>query len=159
MTSPEGKVLNEAKGDLAILRPNLFKWQTLEPDENVLISDGITLWYYSPFVEQVTAMWTKDAAEQTPFVLLTRNNAKDWDNYEISQQGDNFTLKPKKKSNLGTFSVDVAKDGKINGFSVLEKDGQTSKFVFNELKVTQPEATLFKFKVPEGVELDDQRQK
>lgn len=36
-------------------RPNLFNWHMTSPDESVLVSDGQTLWFYNPFVEQVTA--------------------------------------------------------------------------------------------------------
>ncbi len=71
VTSPDGEVLVNGTGDLSIKRPNLFRWKTATPDESLLVSDGKTVWYYSPFVEQVTAMWLMDATEQTPFVLLT----------------------------------------------------------------------------------------
>ena len=65
---PDGKMLMQGQGDVEIQRPDLFRWNTISPDANVLVSDGTTLWYYNPFVEQVTAMWLKNATAQTPFV-------------------------------------------------------------------------------------------
>ena len=62
--SPDGEILVDGTGDLSIKRPNLFRWDTKTPDASLLVSDGKTVWYYSPFVEQVTAMWLKDATEQ-----------------------------------------------------------------------------------------------
>lgn len=157
--SPDGDVLVEGKGDVAIKRPNLFRWNTKTPDENILISDGRTLWYYSPFIEQVTAMWLRDATEQTPFVLLTRNSAADWQKYNVSQTVDTFTLTPKSgASSMGKFIVTVAKNGEVRSFSVIEQDGQRSNFAFSQFNKKVPAASLFTFTPPKGVELDDQRQ-
>ncbi|MDD1781241.1 outer membrane lipoprotein chaperone LolA [Enterovibrio sp. ZSDZ35] len=158
VTSPEGDVISEGEGTLAMKRPNLFNWETVTPDENILISDGKTLWYYSPFIEQVTAMWLDDATSQTPFVLLTRNDPKDWNNYDVEQNGNTFTLSPKQASNLGEFVVSVEPNGRITQFSVVEQDGQTSKFALENVKNVSPSSSLFSFTVPKGVELDDQRQ-
>ncbi|KLV09004.1 membrane protein [Photobacterium aquae] len=156
--SPDGDVLVEGDGDVAIKRPNLFRWNTKTPDENVLISDGRTLWYYSPFIEQVTAMWLNDATDQTPFVLLTRNSPSDWQNYNVSQTADTFTLTPKAgTSSAGKFVVTVDKGGEVRSFSVVEQDGQRSNFRFSSFARKAPAASAFTFTPPKGVELDDQR--
>lgn len=156
--SPEGDLLVEGEGDVAIQRPNLFRWNTVMPDENLLISDGKTLWYYSPFIEQVTAMWLKDATEQTPFVLLTRNSSADWTKYNVAQTADTFTLTPKDRtSSMGKFVVTVAKSGEVRGFSVVEQDGQRSNFTFSKFSGKTLTRDLFTFTPPKGVELDDQR--
>ncbi|OAN18814.1 outer membrane lipoprotein carrier protein LolA [Photobacterium jeanii] len=158
VVSPEGELLVEGEGDMAIKRPNLFRWNTETPDENLLVSDGKTLWYYNPFIEQVTAMWLKDATEQTPFVLLTRNSQTDWANYDVAQTVDTFTLTPKAaNSTMGKFVITVAKSGVVRNFSVIEQDGQKSQFTFSQFKNTEPKAAQFTFAPPQGVELDDQR--
>ena len=64
--SPDKEVILEGEGEVEIARPSLFRWTTLMPDENVLVSDGKTLWYYSPFIEQVTIYWQEQATAQTP---------------------------------------------------------------------------------------------
>ncbi|MDP0977846.1 outer membrane lipoprotein chaperone LolA, partial [Klebsiella pneumoniae] len=56
-----GKAVQDGLGDLWVKRPNLFKWHMTQPDERVLVSDGKTLCFYNPFVEQDTATWLKDA--------------------------------------------------------------------------------------------------
>ncbi|GAL20262.1 outer membrane lipoprotein carrier protein LolA [Vibrio maritimus] len=94
VTSPDGDVVMEGEGNVEISRPSMFRWVTTLPDENVLVSDGQNLWYYSPFIEQVSIYNQEQATEQTPFVLLTRNRASDWDNYSVNQKGDVFTLVP-----------------------------------------------------------------
>ncbi|WP_162063207.1 outer membrane lipoprotein chaperone LolA [Vibrio taketomensis] len=158
VTSPEGEVVMEGQGEVEIARPSLFRWTTTQPDENVLVSDGKTLWYYSPFIEQVSIYWQEQATEQTPFVLLTRNRASDWDNYNIVQKGDVFTLTPTAvDSNQGQFKLEIDKQGAVKGFSVIEQDGQTSAFKFSNIDLSKPSANQFTFNIPEGVEVDDQR--
>lgn len=158
LISPEGDVVMEGQGKVEIARPSLFRWTTTAPDENVLVSDGQSLWYYSPFIEQVSIYWQEQATEQTPFVLLTRNRASDWDNYKVEQQGDTFVLTPTAAdSNQGQFKLNIDKQGAVQGFSVVEQDGQQSNFTFNNIDLNKPKANRFTFVIPEGVEVDDQR--
>ncbi|AIW14603.1 outer membrane lipoprotein chaperone LolA [Vibrio tubiashii] len=158
LISPEGDVVMEGEGNVEIARPSLFRWTTTTPDENVLVSDGKSLWYYSPFIEQVSIYWQEQATEQTPFVLLTRNRASDWDNYNVEQNGDTFTLTPSAvDSNQGQFKLKIDAKGAVQGFSVVEQDGQQSNFVFNNIVLSKPKPERFTFVVPEGVEVDDQR--
>ncbi|WP_072054357.1 outer membrane lipoprotein chaperone LolA [Aliivibrio fischeri] len=156
--SPEGDVLMQGEGDVKILRPNLFRWHTQTPDENLLVTDGNTLWYYNPFVEQVTLMGLEKAITQTPFVLLTRNKASDWDNYSVSQNGDAFTVSPKADSAVKSeFIVRIQENGKVTGFSVVEQDGQRSDFDFTKFEAKKPAKDNFTFAIPDGVDIDDQR--
>ncbi|MCW8335657.1 outer membrane lipoprotein chaperone LolA [Vibrio paucivorans] len=158
VVSPDGETVMEGEGTVEIARPSLFRWTTSLPDENVLVSDGKTLWYYSPFIEQVSIFWQEQATEQTPFVLLTRNRASDWDNYKVSQQGDRFTLIPTAvDSNQGQFQIDINEKGVVNGFNVIEQDGQRGLFTFQNVKVGKPNDDRFTFIIPDGVEVDDQR--
>ncbi|WP_371860755.1 outer membrane lipoprotein chaperone LolA [Vibrio sagamiensis] len=156
--SPEGDTVMEGEGTVEIARPNQFRWSTTLPDETLLVSDGQTLWYYSPFIEQVSIYKQEQATEQTPFILLTRNRASDWDNYKISQQGDQFTLTPTAvDSTQGQFQINIDVKGMVKGFNVLEQDGQKGLFTFNNVKLGKPKADHFTFTVPDGVEVDDQR--
>lgn len=156
--SPENEVLMEGEGTVEIARPSLFRWTTVMPDENVLVSDGKTLWYYSPFIEQVTIYWQEQATAQTPFVLLTRNKQSDWDNYHVTQDGDKFTLTPTAAdSNQGNFLINIDNNGTVQGFTVIEQDGQQGQFTFNNFKADTPKKDRFTFVVPDGVEVDDQR--
>ncbi|MBF9000819.1 outer membrane lipoprotein chaperone LolA [Vibrio nitrifigilis] len=156
--SPDGEVVVDGNGYVNISRPNLFRWETKTPDENLLVSDGKTLWYYNPFIEQVTIYNPDQATEQTPFVLLTRNRKSDWDAYRVQEKGDVFTLIPTDAdTNQGQFQIDITAKGIVKGFNVIEQDGQKSLFTFSDVKVGKPEAGLFIFQLPEGVEVDDQR--
>ncbi|MCN4476757.1 outer membrane lipoprotein chaperone LolA, partial [Escherichia coli] len=106
VTDGSGAAVQEGQGDLWVKRPNLFNWHMTQPDESILVSDGKTLWFYNPFVEQATATWLKDATGNTPFMLIARNQSSDWQQYNIKQNGDDFVLTPKASNgNLKQFTV------------------------------------------------------
>ncbi|AUK47218.1 outer membrane lipoprotein chaperone LolA [Pasteurella multocida] len=160
VSSSDGKNVQQGSGTLKIKRPNLFRMDNKTPQENQIISDGKTLWFYDPFVEQVTANWVKDAVNNTPFVLLTSDDSSHWVQYNVEQKADTFTLKPKaKQSNIKQFDIRIDREGVLRNFSTIEKDGQTNLYILRNI-TNQPLADgVFKFSVPKGVELDDQRQK
>jgi outer membrane lipoprotein carrier protein len=156
--SPDGVTVVHGTGSVDIARPSLFRWSTQGADENLLVSNGKTLWYYSPFIEQVTIYDQAEATEKTPFVLLTRNKQSDWDNYTVEAKGDEFILTPiAKTSTQGKFHIKIDQKGIVNGFDIIEQDGQKSLFTFDSITLTKPNKNLFTFTIPDGVEVDDQR--
>ncbi|WP_373853583.1 MULTISPECIES: outer membrane lipoprotein chaperone LolA [Lonsdalea] len=159
VTGNDGSAVQDGEGELWVQRPNLFNWKTTSPDESVLISDGKTLWFYNPFVEQVTATWVKDVTGNTPFILITRNSPSDWKNYHVTQKGDDFELMPKSAGgNLRQFSISVTSSGTIKGFTATEQDGQRSRYVLKDQQNGAVDAEKFTFTPPKGVAVDDQRQ-
>lgn len=38
----------ESTGRIFIKRPNMFRWQTLEPEKSILVGNGHKIWYYTP---------------------------------------------------------------------------------------------------------------
>ena len=158
--SANGSNVQQGNGKLRIKRPNLFRMDTKSPQETQIIADGKTLWFYDPFVEQVTANWVKDAVNNTPFVLLTSNDKSHWAQYTVEQKDDRFVLKPKaKNSNIKQFDIRIDESGVLKGFSTIEKDGQSNQYVLRNISNQNLDSALFKFSVPKGVELDDQRKK
>lgn len=156
--SSKGKVVQSGKGKFYVKRPNLFRLDTQSPQENLIVSDGSTLWFYDPFVSQVTASWVKDAVSNTPFVLLTSNDKSHWEQYNVTQNVDTFILKPKsKKSNIKQFDIRIDGNGVLKGFSTIERDGQSNLYMLRNISTADVASTLFKFSVPKGAELDDQR--
>ncbi len=159
VTDGSGANVQQGQGELWVKRPSLFNWHMTAPDESTIISDGKTLWFYNPFVEQVSATWLKNATSNTPFMLIARNQRSDWKNYNVTQQGDHFALTPKNGGgNLKQFSIDVTPEGTINQFSAIEQDGQRSNYQLKSQKNGAIDAAKFQFTPPKGVTVDDQRQ-
>ena len=119
--SANGKNVQQGNGKLQIKRPNLFRMDTKSPQETQIIADGQTLWFYDPFVEQVTANWVKDAVNNTPFVLLTSNDKSHWEQYSVEQKSDTFVLTPKaKNSNIKQFDIRVDANGVLRNFVLMK---------------------------------------
>ncbi len=160
VSSANGKNVQQGNGKLQIKRPNLFRMDTKAPQETQIIADGQTLWFYDPFVEQVTANWVKDTVNNTPFVLLTSDDKSHWAQYTVQQKDDTFVLTPKaKNSNIKQFDIRIDPNGVLKGFSIIERDGQSNQYVLRNITNQNLDDGLFKFSVPKGVELDDQRKK
>ena len=160
VVSPEGETIMQGKGHVDIARPSLFRWTTQSPDESVLVSDGKTLWYYTPFVEQVTIYDQQQATQRTPFVLLTRNRKSDWEHYKVTRKGNEFTLTPASQQAVQSqFKIQIDAKGVVQTFTVIEQDGQQGVFSFQHVKLGKPSLKQFKFTIPDGVEVDDQRNK
>ncbi|WHP46673.1 outer membrane lipoprotein chaperone LolA [Mannheimia bovis] len=156
--SSKGKEIQKGQGKFQVKRPNLFRMDTKSPQENLIVSDGKDLWFYDPFVSQVTVNTVQDAVNNTPFVLLTSSDKNHWDQYEVTQNADTFVLKPKsRKSNLKQFDVRIDQSGLLKGFSTIERDGQSNLYVLRNITTGGVSNDLFKFSVPKGAELDDQR--
>ncbi|MFC0180187.1 outer membrane lipoprotein chaperone LolA [Thorsellia kenyensis] len=154
----DNALIQEAEGDVWVRRPNLFRWHTLVPDESILVSDGKTLWFYNPFVEQVTATNLNDATTNTPFKLIASNRDSDWSQYNIKQKGNNFSLTPKSSdNNIKSFDINVTSAGIIESFNVIEQDGQKIEYQLKKQNSLKIEDSYFTFELPDGVEFDDQR--
>ncbi|CAG9296572.1 outer membrane lipoprotein chaperone LolA [Celerinatantimonas diazotrophica] len=157
--SPEGKVIHRGKGHFVIAKPGKLHWQETHPGHDEIISDGKTIWYYSPMVEQVTIYNTSQAIVHTPFILLTDQREKTWKQYQVKQHDGVYTVSSKDPSQLVTFSLSFGKTGNIREFTVVDGQGQHSEFKlthFNLHPDIQP--GIFSFKVPKGTQIDDQRQ-
>ena len=50
VTDENGEVVHEATGNLTMARPDKLRWETLSPDETVLIADGSAVWHIDEWV-------------------------------------------------------------------------------------------------------------
>jgi outer membrane lipoprotein carrier protein len=158
--SPKGKLLKQGKGTLIISRPGKVIWEASAPDKEKIVSNGKTVWFYTPFVEQVSIMDYSTAIKGSPFMLLAGVNDKIWSKYIVSEENGKFTIKNKKNSspNKIIYIVTFDKKDNIKEFSRIESSGQRSTYIFNvEAGYKKPSDKLFEFKIPKGVEVDDQR--
>ncbi len=158
LKNPAGKVMQQGSGKIQLKRPNLYLVESQTPQENIIVSDGKTTWFYDPFVEQVTARNSQSLLINTPFVLLTSTNPGQWQNYYLSQQGNQFVLIPKsRKSMIKKFMLEITADGKLLSFATTEKSGQQNIYRLSKQNYVNLKNSVFDFKMPVGATLDDQR--
>ncbi|MDT9587452.1 MAG: outer membrane lipoprotein chaperone LolA [Candidatus Arsenophonus melophagi] len=156
--STDGDIIQKNDGYLWIKRPNLFNWHMITPDESWLISDGTNLWFYNPFIAQVTIMLLNNIMNDTLFLLLTGNDPQNWKKYYITQNGNNFLLTPiHNKDNVKKFSITIRFDGTVQQFTEIEQDGKMSLYQLHGQKNNHIDDNKFKFIPPKDVTIDDQR--
>ncbi len=157
--SPEGQVIQESWGTLTISRPGNFHWQVTKPDEELIVSNGVDMWLYSPFIEQVTIMNFSDAIAGTPFALLSGADASEWMNFDVKKQANQFIVKNNKNElNANTFTFIFDNKDNVSEFVVQEAQGQKSIFkLTNNDQTVKLANDFFEFQIPQGIEIDDQR--
>ncbi|GHE82601.1 outer membrane lipoprotein chaperone LolA [Thalassotalea profundi] len=159
VVSDLGETLQKGKGTIAISKPDLVNWHTTEPDETLIVSNGKNLWFYDPFIEQVSIYSFVKSIANTPVLLLTSEDPSLWNNFQVSQNKEgqylikSLTVDSQIKSLTLTFENE-----KISQLSILDSTGQISHIhLLNIDFTTKPDNSLFDFVIPEGVMLDDQR--
>ncbi|MBB1273581.1 outer membrane lipoprotein chaperone LolA [Psychromonas sp. SR45-3] len=157
--NPKGEVIQKSWGTLAIARPGNFHWQVTQPDEELIVSNGQDMWLYSPFIEQVTIMNFSDAIAGTPFALLSGADSAQWAQFNVVKKDQQFIVKSSDpKASTNTFIFIFNKAGNISEFVVQESQGQKSVFTLSNNKNNSTFAKdFFEFKIPNGIEIDDQR--
>jgi outer membrane lipoprotein carrier protein len=163
----DGNELQNASGSLAVKKPNLVYWNTADPDESLIVSDGKTLWFFDPFVEQVSAYLLEKALVNTPILLLTSNDPELWQHYSVSAINENNYLIHAKDNNSQVKTLELrftanpdenSASNELDSFTILDATGQLSIFKLSKLdQKIAPKNSLFQFNIPEGVQLDDQR--
>ncbi|KEY90944.1 seryl-tRNA synthetase [Candidatus Photodesmus blepharus] len=156
--SPDGDIVMKGEGTLEVASPNLFRWNSLLPDENTLLFDGKNLWYYSPALSQVSILGKEQIEERTLFSFFTGDLIRTLGNYDVINVGDHFTLIPN-KTNLDQshFEVCIDEGGVMKNFNIIEEDGQKILFNLENFNLNKPNSDRFTFVIPKGVEVDDQR--
>ncbi|MBL0710970.1 MAG: outer membrane lipoprotein chaperone LolA [Colwellia sp.] len=164
-----GEVIEESTGDIAISKPNLAYWQVLTPDELTIVSDGNNVWFYNPWIEQVSVYSLSAAISHTPILLLTSKDESLWQQYNVTQQEqsnvknqESFIINAidtnsQVRSLTLTFKAS-SQGGQLTEFSFLDATGQLSHIKLTDFNDQQPPNTdLFNFVIPEDTQLDDQR--
>jgi outer membrane lipoprotein carrier protein len=154
----DNQLLQEADGNIALKQPNKLYWELNEPNENVLIADGLSLWHIDPFVEQVVALQQDLAIENNPLILLTDPSSEAWHNFEVSEQDNVFTVTAKKIDvSIVKLMLRFSHDQLVE-LSMEDSQQQTSQLVFSDIRQNQDlDDSRFVFSMPMGYELDDQR--
>ncbi len=59
-----------AGGTLSYRKPGRMRWEYAPPNEQLLVTDGKTVWLYDPLLESVTEQALRDVTEGTPLKFL-----------------------------------------------------------------------------------------
>lgn len=158
VTDRQNTILQEASGKIALQYPNKLYWQLDEPNENILVADGQTLWQLDPFMEQVVAVDQSQAIDNNPLILLTNPNGAEWQQFNVSEKNNQFSITPKELSGEVAQLILSFDNEKLVAMKIIDGQQQVSALTFSKIKQNKKiDKQLFVFKIPEGFEFDDQR--
>lgn len=154
----EDTMLQQATGRIVLKQPNNLYWELFEPNESVLLADGDNIWNIDPFLEQVVVYAADAALENNPLILLTNPDSNKWQEFDVKQSGTQFIITPR-ELNGGIESLRLVFDGDML-VELESQDGQQQRslLLFSEVKQNESlPVDTFRFVMPDGYELDDQR--
>lgn len=153
--SENHELLHSYSGQMEFKKPNSFRWEVLQPDPSLLVTNGIKLWNYDADLEQVTVQKYNANKELTPLSFVLDDPAKLHKNFNIeAKASDCYKLTPKRE-NSNFVNVEVCfKNSAIYSVNILDHLGQNSVFEFAQIKNNLNIADhRFSFKPPAGVDV------
>ena len=156
--SKKGKVIQTAKGTLALNRPGKFRWVYTSPDPQTIVADGKNIWIYDEDLEQVTIKPMRAAISAAPIALLTRKQSPDAQ-FIVKQMDSKagglnwFNLTPRHKSkDFKDMQIGVNAGG-IRQMIMFDQLGQKTVIQLNVKSNVPISGNTFFFKPPAGVDV------
>lgn len=159
----QGREVQASYASLKMHQPDRFYWHATRPWEELLVTDGESLWIYEPDLEQVTIETFNEATSHTPAMLLSADAAslaRDFDVSIIENTNGfiRFRLLPRQPEALFEELYLSFQSGQLNGMQFSDSLGQRTSLSFRNVKVNVSlDAATFSFDIPEDVDVIDAR--
>lgn len=147
------------RGEMALERPGKFRWQITSPDQQLLVSDGKTLWIYDEDLQQVIIQAVSQRLDETPALLLAGKVDSIQQFFIVNQissrePGDWYELKSRDKEGLVSKVILNFNNHVIQEMQIYDNLGQRTDIIFSKIK-TNPQFSKnsFTFTPPKGVEV------
>ena len=145
----------KAQGKIWIKHPNKLRWETISPDQNILVSDGKFFWFYTPPFEKGDrgqVIIKKSAQIQTQFLNALLSGSFDFSKTkaQIETKAPNvFLLKPSENTagDVKTAEVTINQTTKkIEKVSLVHVSGNETTIQLKQIKlVPKLNDSLFQF--------------
>ncbi|MDO5351424.1 MAG: outer membrane lipoprotein chaperone LolA [Succinatimonas sp.] len=150
----DGSVVSTSNGKLLVSKPDRLMMHTQAPDEQYLFTRENSVYFYDPFVNQLSIFSVADL-NTAPFLLLNSDDDKLWDQYEVKAQGQSFTLKPNASKEFKEIELNF-KDETFESLVIFMKDGNKNTYKLSS-QSNQVNLRDFEVFIPEDAEVDDER--
>lgn len=159
--TPAGRPRRSESGTLLLRKPLRMRWDYDQPKGKLFVSDGKSLWIYTPAenrAEQMKFKESEDMRVPLAFLLGKLNFEKEFRNLQAKPEGpgqQRIFAEPK-SDNLPYSAVEfvVGPQNRIQSVKVTGFDRSILEFRFDDEKVDPAlDDKLFRFQVPKGAEL------
>lgn len=155
----DGTLLEESHGEFALQRPGRFYWHTRAPFEQLLVSDGETIWLYDPDLEQVTRRSYDEQAQGSPALILSEDIDSLGENFRVRRQEldgerESFALEPRHDEELFQMLELVFTGEQLAEIRMRDNLDQLTVFELSDVKRNVAiDPQRFVFEPPEGVDV------
>ena len=155
LISEQGSALEHSSGRFMLLRPGYLSWHILEPEEQLLIATGETLWHYDVELETVTRRRIPAGNPTSPLTILGGDTESLAEFYAVERRdADSWRLLPRFEG--AEFShVDLGfADGLPVRMSIRDRAGRETLVELVDLDTGQAlTPSDFDFTPPPGVDI------
>lgn len=155
--------IDRAQGSLAYRKPGRMRWEYEPPHEQLLITDGKTVWLFDPLLDNVTVQPLKDLTQGTPlsFLLGVGNLSKDFSCRPLSAKPPKdglayLELLPRSSiPGLAYIQLGVHPgNDRIGALRMVDKQGNTRLLRLRQLRIgAKFPPGHFTFEIKEGMEV------
>ena len=153
-----GAILQEVSGQFFFKKPNLFKWNYLEPVKSQLISDGELLYLYDPDLKQVIISQLKKIGGVSSAMLLVTRDIESLFKVSIIQDEKGvswFKALPHEpeKANFKEVFINFVQN-ELKGMRIIDGFDNTTEIEF--IKVSRNiniNEAIFLFNTPEDIDV------
>jgi outer membrane lipoprotein carrier protein len=155
----QGALLQTQSGQIFLKHPNKFRWESEPPYQQLLLTNGETLWQYDEDLEQVSVQKLDQRISSTPALLLSGNDQhlnSEYDIYaEELQNEEHFVLIPKRADSLfDRLRMEFNEQGQLVRMVIKDEVGQKTVIRLSNYKTGKALSNeLFNFVPPEGVDV------
>ncbi len=156
----------EGRGSLLIRKPGLIRWDYLEPEHQVIISDGKRISMYFAEAEQLMIMPAEEYLQSDVTYAFFAGEGDLLRDFEVDEPGDDYCcgtppdlmLTPKQPHpQVEYLYLWLNDDFMINRMQIFDHYGSRNDLIFSNLMVNPPvEPGAFEFTPPPGTEIVEQ---
>lgn len=149
-----GTTIQESTGKMALQRPGRFRWETLKPNQQLIVADGKYIWVYDKDLQEVTQK-KQTADAQSPGLLLSDSVIHLAKRFSVSLPDTNdFKLVPVKQDLFKSVELFFDPKGSLTKMILQDNIGQTTKIQFAHTSAnTSLSPSLFKFTPPKNTDV------
>lgn len=147
------------RGTLSVRRPGRMRWEYREPERKTFVADGRSFYFYVPADRQVVVRDAAGAGDLPALLLSGQGDLLGQFEAALEEAPEpnrrRLRLTPRRDDpEVQGVLLDVDGEDRIRAISVLDAQGNRSRFVFEGIRenVGLPESD-FRFEVPAGVEV------
>ncbi|MCX6622302.1 MAG: outer membrane lipoprotein carrier protein LolA [Acidobacteria bacterium] len=160
--SVQQRMRKPESGVLSLRKPGRMRWDYRSPAGKLFVSDGKSVFLYTPATNRVEKMKLKESEDMRAplaFLLGKLDFRKDFKDFEKKMDGQDTVLTAQPKSDKLPYSnveFSVSPDHRIKRLVVRGQDQSVLTFTFDQERINPALAdSLFRFTMPAGAEFAD----